>query len=86
MGLEGMADGAVLSGIPRQMALKFSAYAIMVSESSKKYFDFPHFLVPVKFSYIFCWFAQSAARLVLEKGISPADVSMEIYGIKIIMI
>ena len=26
-----MADGAVLSGIPRQMALKFSAHSMMVS-------------------------------------------------------
>ena len=26
-----MADGAVLSGIPRHMALKFSAHAVMVS-------------------------------------------------------
>ena len=33
VGLEGMADGAVLSGIPRQMALKFSAHAVMVSSS-----------------------------------------------------
>ena len=30
VGLEGMADGAVLSGIPRSMALKFSAHAVMV--------------------------------------------------------
>ena len=32
VGLEGMADGAVLSGIPRAMALKFSAHAVMVGE------------------------------------------------------
>ena len=30
MALEGMTDGAVLSGIPRPMALKFSAHAMMV--------------------------------------------------------
>ena len=34
MGLEGMADGAVLSGIPRAMALKFSAHAVMVSDNA----------------------------------------------------
>ena len=28
-----MADGAVLSGIPRHMALKFSAHAVMVSSN-----------------------------------------------------
>jgi pyrroline-5-carboxylate reductase len=61
VGLEGMADGAVLSGIPRHMALKFSAHAVM-----------------------------SAARLVLEKGISPANIKdsvcspggTTIYGIQ----
>ena len=35
VGLEGMADGAVLSGIPRAMALKFSAHAVMVGFYNK---------------------------------------------------
>ena len=34
VGLEAMADGAVLSGIPRGMAQKFSAHAMMVRYSS----------------------------------------------------
>ena len=37
VGLEGMADGAVLSGIPRHMALKFSAHAVMVSFISPQF-------------------------------------------------
>jgi pyrroline-5-carboxylate reductase len=61
LGLEGMADGAVLSGIPRPMALKFSAHAMM-----------------------------SAARLIIEKGLTPADIKdsvcspggTTIYGIQ----
>ena len=33
VGLEGMADGAVLSGLPRQIAQKFAAHAMMVSQT-----------------------------------------------------
>ena len=39
VGLEGMADGAVLSGIPRSMALKFSAHAVMVGFYDKMQSD-----------------------------------------------
>ena len=61
-----MADGAVLSGIPRQMALQFSAHAMMVSGSLYNTLCYNGLLTAY----------QSAARLVLEKGQHPAEVGI----------
>lgn len=60
-----MADGAVLSGLPRKMALNFAAHAVKVSKNPQSYHLYLLHSHPT----------QSAAKLVIDKGISPADVS-----------
>ena len=62
--LEGMADGGVFVGIPRAMAQRVAAHTMMVSRLSVVYS-----------SIIRTFYLQSAANLVLQKGIHPAQVS-----------
>ena len=64
--LEGMADGGVFVGIPRAMAQRVAAHTMMVNRLS----------VVLGVDIIRTLFImQSAANLVLQKGIHPAQVS-----------
>ena len=71
--LEGMADGGVFVGIPRAMAQRIAAHTMMVNRLSVAYY------------FCFKWItfvSQSAASLVLQKGIHPAEVSQQLYTLE----
>ena len=67
--LEGMADGGVMVGIPRATSQRIAAHTMMVRR--------PKLLINILHSKVHDYIMlQSAASLVLQKGIHPAQVGI----------